>query len=135
MGEFQNRTDVHSQMRTISEAGDVDFFKIIVAPYSAGRLIDSGMGTLNAKNQYSYEIQDENATLQFSGTSSVGKTFTNTTDTAVTYYLKVFATDGVSIGGYVTAYISYGEDRDDDGYYTKDSRTYDPDDNDPLIPN
>lgn len=135
MEEIQNRHDIQSKMRTIHEAGDVDYLKVTVAPYSGGEIIDVGMGSLYYDaDQYSWEIQDENGSVLSDGTSNVWEWIDNTTGTTATYYLKVFAGDDTSTGGYMPAYVSYGEDRDGDGYYTKDSDDFDPDDNNISVP-
>jgi hypothetical protein len=121
MEEHQNRYDIQSQMRTIHTAGDVDFLKITVAPYSGGEVIEDGMGSLeDVASQSSFEILDENGTVVDTGSFSTNTWLDNTTATTATYYLRVFANDGTSTGGYMPAYVSFGEDRDGDGYYTMD---------------
>ncbi len=121
MEEPQNRFDIQSKMRTISPSGDIDFLKITVAPYSAGEIIDVGNASLKQiAHEYAYEIQDENGSIIISHVGRLWYWISNTTATEATYYLKVFANDGSSIGGYMPAYVSYGEDRDGDGYYTMD---------------
>ena len=131
--EIQNRQDIQSKMHTIHQAGEVDYIKITLSPYSSGELVVLGQGTLSQKDQYSYEILDVNGTTVASDVNFTFKDFVNPTGVAQTHFLKVYATDGTSTGGFVPAYVSYGVDMDGDGYYTKNSDEYDCDDTNASI--
>jgi len=126
--EVQNRLDIHSKMHTVHEAGEADYIKITIPPYSSGELAVLGQGTLSQKGQYSYEILDENGTTVAADVNFTFKDFVNPTALPQTHFLKVYATDGTSTGGFMPAYVSYGVDMDGDGYYTKNSDAFDCDD-------
>jgi hypothetical protein len=107
--EIEFRRDIYSKMRTLHDIDDQDFLSYTIPPHA---LLYTQWVNGDFNDSVSSGVYDEN------GTALSGRPYTNTTDKAQTYYLKVYSSGG--IGWYVFAATYGGVDMDGDGYYTLD---------------
>lgn len=126
--EIQHRSDIYSQMHTLHDTSDTDFFSITIPAYSAAYFIEESDG-LSGYDWYAY---DENSTVTNNGSgSSMYEAVINDTDSEKTYHVEIQG-NGSNVGWYVPTLTHIGEDRDGDGYYTRDW-TFDCDDTNASI--
>lgn len=117
--EIQHRKDIFSQMRSLHDTSDTDFFSITIPAYSAAYVIEDASGLSGGLSDYDWYAYDENGTEVDNGTPSIDETVINDTDTEKTYHMEI-RSNGSDTGWYVPALTHIGEDRDGDGYYTHD---------------
>lgn len=118
--EVQHRNDIFSQMRTLHNTSDTDFYTVTIPAYSAAYVIEyAGYMSGNTLNSYEWYVYDENHTEINNGTPGVYELVRNDSSSEKTYYIEV-RSNGSEIGWYAPALVHIGEDRDRDGYYTMD---------------
>ncbi len=117
--EIQHRKDIYSQMRTLHDTSDTDFYSISLPAYSSAFFIedsDDG-GNSGAITDYDWYAYDENGTEMSNGNGRIYQILSNNTDTGKTYHVEI-RSNGSDIGWYVPALVKIGEDRDGDGFWT-----------------
>jgi len=117
--EIQHRKDVFSQMRTLHDTSDTDFFSMTIPAYSAAYFIEYSSGISNGLSDYDWYAYDENGTEVDDGSADMYEDVINDTDTEKIYHMEI-RSNGSDTGWYVPQLTHIGEDRDGDGYYTRD---------------
>jgi len=118
--EIEHRDDIASQMRTIHDTTDTDFYAVTLPPYSAAYIIEaSTYWGGNALSGYDWYIYNADQSENSSGGGYLYEKIENNTTADKTYYFEV-RSNGTDIGWYVPAVVHIGEDKDGDGFYTMD---------------
>ncbi len=116
-GELIYRSELYSasgNLRTIHDANEEDYFKISIPAMSAIHV-----GVQDGPFDDAVMAFESDGVTLVSGNNSA-EYIENTTNSAVTYYWRFYSLSGSQTGAYVPYYYSIGEDKDGDGFYTRD---------------
>ena len=116
--ELQYQTKLYRNVHTIHEAGQQDFFRVTLSPHTAAYLMDYTFDSSQVEIRAT--LLEQNGSEITSDNGWIDLKIENTADTDQEFYVRFEASDGLKRTWYAPALIPLGEDRDGDGFYTRE---------------